>query len=1142
MLWLHIAINGTLRSGARAVVRELGFFAAPAIWERTYPVDPTPAVFLVTVFSIVLALLGPLFLYLDERYSPRIILLPPRHIPDPYKANYRIDFCVILPKPINSSLNMLIRMGTNTGSHFAIGWIRGNDNHRLFSKQRNYCSVVLYTPDFELPTYPCIDIIIWNVAEDPAVGYPRITEPNGNQVTAEIADMYVTNLATGEKWISIHDYKSTFLGKKALPYGLAPHEVRRVPLKELYVWPPLKTTVFKLLRCHQAFAMFYPPPNSRLRRIDRFLLAMLYIVTSVVATIGFQLYLGIIPPVDINPSVRLLLLNSTIDNVIASNFLQGNKSYLILAILSSLICIPFSVIMRYLYVVEKYLAEKREGSSDMKYEFCSHEIFFPLNVLRVPFMKVLSRPLATLLGVVITGQSQAHMAVNVEEIKHEDLFLTKDKSLKYRWSHPSLVRKRGEGSDLEQKIFDRQTVPAETSPARQSTRFSKYKPAFHDQQWVFERPPLDPAVKLQRQRFKEESRANVMSTRIRIPVIAQQPLLGPTVTQQEGEPQSPGFHESRSSVSTPPSPVPTIFESRRLEGPKDAKTFKFSPKSFDDAGLIRFRPSYQLSPRAPRKSQSAPVVLPSRFQQSHAVVPRRYLSTPSLPSGARSRYPWRSPRGAYFSRPFSPRPYPARSLLRGAFPPRGSYPGGFPPRFPPRQQSVPIYSPHALHELAQNHLARFPPRGSYQNRLPPPRRFHPDYSREQSARFHAPQPRYELSQLPSTFLPDKQPPLEELASQQQESTDLPEGTTQPGKQLKPNYDDIDEETVINELADLFKETNKILKEQGSDKFPENDSDLSKEDSDENDSSEEGSSEEESSKETSSEEELSKETSSEEESSEEQFSDNRSTRILPALDSQSEVKHLRKHDRAAPLKDAQKLLYRPGDSVSSSSSSSTTSDSNKQETLRVYLSDLKKKGVKQNRRENEDRRRKSSHRKRGSRKQSDADQKSKRKSSKKGSKNRNVGPKFTKQFVPSANRLPFPSSRANIDSLFEGEILSSPNMFFPSAGSMQKETGGHANYRLPCGSQGDPRVHHEVVTHLPHREPICFFPITFRSLLSFFVFAGLIILLIYMLWIGQRMNQRSAGEVYEGAFYSVFFTVTVVLFFDGAVGKYGFHEI
>ena len=431
MLWLHIVIHGTTKPDATPAIRELGFFASEAVWELTYPIDPTPAVFFVIIFSIVLVILAPVLLYMDYRYQVVTVFTPPFK-ENFSKALYEISFCLLINKVPPPSIHMLFRIICTGDSRFSIPWIRGSDYPKLFGRKRNYCSIIMHTNDFKLCDQTCLDVLAWRVEEDPLVGYPRILDPDKEPYVMKITDVRVTNLESGEMWRSTHEYQASTVGRTAIPYFILPHEIRRVTMKAYHVWPLLETALFKLIRCHHAFAMFSPPQNSQLRRVDRLLMALLYIVAAIVLTASLQIFMGILPPTNVDPSLQMFSQDENGETVL---FLRGQRGLLALSLISCLLCIPLSFIIRFVFIVDKFYFEKREGAKDMKYEFCSHEIFFSLNVLRLPFMKILSRPLATILSVIIRNIPQGQSG---RQLKGDEIFIAADKYLAKRWSFPDL--------------------------------------------------------------------------------------------------------------------------------------------------------------------------------------------------------------------------------------------------------------------------------------------------------------------------------------------------------------------------------------------------------------------------------------------------------------------------------------------------------------------------------------------------------------------------------------------------------------------------------------------------------------------------------------------------------------------------------
>ena len=434
ILWLHIVIHGTVKPGATPSVRELGFFASEAVWELTYPIDPTPAILLVALFSIVLVILSPVLLYLDSSFSVITVFTPPYKKKNFSKVPYEISFCLLLDKIPPPSVNILFRIiCPDPNSQFSIAWIRGNDYPKLFRRKRNYCSIILLTTDYKMDSRACLDVLFWCVEEDPLVGYPRILDPDKQPFNVQITDVRITNLETGEIWKSTHKYHAYGLGRKAVPYFLLPHEIRRITLKEFHVWPLLNTTLFKLLRCHSAVAMFFPPRNSQLRRIDRLLTVLFYVISGIVLAATIQIYRGISPPATVDPSEQLTEDVENGETIVIS---RGPQGLLALSAVSCLLSIPLSFLIRYVFVAEKNYREKRERAEDMQYEFCSHQIFFPLNVLRLPFMKVLSRPLATLLSVIIRNVPQAKTASRSQA--KDTIFIDADRYLVKRWSFPEL--------------------------------------------------------------------------------------------------------------------------------------------------------------------------------------------------------------------------------------------------------------------------------------------------------------------------------------------------------------------------------------------------------------------------------------------------------------------------------------------------------------------------------------------------------------------------------------------------------------------------------------------------------------------------------------------------------------------------------
>ena len=449
MLWVHIVLHNTVVSGFRPIVREIGFYSSPAVWELTGPIDPFPALFLIIIYSIVLVIFVPIFLYFDERYFVKTIFTPPFAENNSAKHFYSIKFCLLIDKPPPPSINMLFLVCPDGETHFSIPWIRGNDHRKLFHRKRNYCSVIAHTNNFAVSKTPTIDILGWRAVEDPLVGYPRIIDPSFEPIKLKMINISLANLSTGEKWFSYYDTKRSYFHRASFLYSLTPHSVCSVPLRKFKPKPLFETTLVKILRCHHIFAMFVPPENSQVRRLDRFLMVLLFIISATVLTVSLEIYSGMLPPAGVNPGQEMYYMNPDADTSI---FLTGERGYFTLALLSSLVCIPLSIGLRYIYVIDKLFSGKRDGARDMWYEFCSHRVFSPLNVVHLPFMKVLSQPLASLLSVAIHDAPQVDATTSAKAASSDEFFMAND-DVSRRWSNPE-VRLSGKArSDLSfQKI------------------------------------------------------------------------------------------------------------------------------------------------------------------------------------------------------------------------------------------------------------------------------------------------------------------------------------------------------------------------------------------------------------------------------------------------------------------------------------------------------------------------------------------------------------------------------------------------------------------------------------------------------------------------------------------------------------------
>ena len=385
----------------------MGFYATDVIVEETVPIDPTPSIFISTLFTLALITLGPLFLFRDERYKRHFLYVPPFYRKQSGKLlTYEIRFSLDVDRDLSHPLpyiNLLLRIRANDDLQSAVIWIRGNDYRELFRNKSNHCSVFFQARPLKIGQSPSFDCMMWYVVDDPSVGHSTVIAAEKHDAKISISDIAVVNVRTGDRYVDEIGSKTVFSSSS---------DAERIALHSSPITTCYARPWCRVLRCHHLVAMFNPPYNSSLKRVDRFFMAMLYLLTSIVVTLHLQIYLELLPPVDVFE--RAGLVPPGYQSSFMNDFLRGKQSYLALSIFGCLLCIPLSIIIRLFFVFEKLFEENREGAFDLGCDFCSHEIFFSTNALNLPFMKVLSQPLANFLDVIMLPTAQVDASTNTD--------------------------------------------------------------------------------------------------------------------------------------------------------------------------------------------------------------------------------------------------------------------------------------------------------------------------------------------------------------------------------------------------------------------------------------------------------------------------------------------------------------------------------------------------------------------------------------------------------------------------------------------------------------------------------------------------------------------------------------------------------
>jgi len=447
MLWFHLLIHGTVVPGKRPAIREISLYVSEALRQPSYPRDAFPNAFLATVLLFIFAVLLPIMYYCDTRLFPVTVCVPPTSRRHKFQILFRTH-CIPLKK--YHYRHMLLKLSAKECDRFPTVWLRGDDHPSVLWSKATRNRVLLPEPDIERDEGLRIDFVAWLTTEDPRKAYARIEEYDWFNPGIAVSDVHVRNTTTGEEWCSDAKVRQLSISNplpRSLPrYLLSCTEKRSVELHRLQESPTECTRFLSVIRSHLLFSLFTLPRNSRLNRLERLMCFMVCTTSCVLLT------------------VYLLLLTQAFDNAAAAlstagtgrapayqipSFilvLGGESAYFNAALVASLACLPLPMIMRFMYNVMDRLSMLRKHDSWV-YRFCSHSVFSRRSVLRLPFMKALRDPLATLLGIKLKDVVTSDVATMVPPAFARSAMFCSATDLAGRWSEPATLRRRAPSID-----------------------------------------------------------------------------------------------------------------------------------------------------------------------------------------------------------------------------------------------------------------------------------------------------------------------------------------------------------------------------------------------------------------------------------------------------------------------------------------------------------------------------------------------------------------------------------------------------------------------------------------------------------------------------------------------------------------------